>query len=87
VDLNLGLFCHSNQFCGHRTHATDRHPPLSAAVADHVIQKTAVLPQGRIVCRCEGADQCICEHQATYGVVAECRLDELAQRLLDHSSP
>ena len=76
-----------DQLRRHRAHAADRHPPLAGAVADHVVEEAAVLPQRRVVGVAEGADQRVGQQHAADGVVGGARLDQLTDRPLDQRRP
>ena len=72
---------------GDRAHPAHRHVPMTAAVADDVVEEAAVLAQVGVVGAREGPDQRVGERDSAHGVVVEAVLDELADRALDERRP
>ncbi len=70
-----------------RAHPADRDVPVARAVADHVVQEAAVLPERGVVGVGEGADQRVREDDAAHQVVREGPLDRLAEWPLEQGRP
>src|SRR6185437_13391733 len=77
----------TRQRLGNRTHAADRHAPLTSPVADHVVEEAPVLGERGIVRMALRADQRICQHDAAHVIVSERLLDDLAERPLQEWIP
>ena len=87
ADLGSGLAGGAVELAGDRSHAADRHIPVSGLVADHVVQEAAVRGQCRVDVGGEGADERIRQHDAAHEVVAEGVRDGGADGLLDERIP
>ena len=72
---------------GDRAHAADRHPPLTGAVADQVVEEAPVLDERGVAEIRERADKRVGRHDAPDEIVAEPLLDHLAQRSLHDRLP
>ncbi len=86
-DLGAGFGGRLRQRPGDRPHATDRHPPLAVTVADQVVEEAAVLDQGGVVQRGEGADEGVGGDHAAHRVVGEASFDRLTERPRDQIPP
>src|SRR5215203_1399242 len=75
--------CHVAELGRNTSHATDGHPPLAVAVTDDVVQEAPVLPPTRIGQRSERSDNGVGRDYATYGVVGQGILQQLADWPLD----
>ena len=68
-------------------HAAHRHVPVAGPVADDVVEKAAVLPQGRLVDVGEGADQAVGGRDPADDVVGEGTAQHLPEGLLEERAP
>ncbi len=86
-DLRAGRQRRPGQRVRHRAHPADRDVPVARAVADHVVEEAAVLPERGVVGVGEGADQRVRQDHAAHQVVGEGPFDGLAQRPFEQGRP
>src|SRR5262249_45221058 len=75
------------EFLHHASHPADRHFPFPGAIADEMVEKTAVLEQRRVVGMCEKANLTIGKNNAAQQIVLQVTFNRQTERSLDQTAP
>ena len=92
-DRNVGVHFgavaggYSGEFLHDTSHPANGHFPLSGAVADEVIEKTAILEESGIVRMCEQTDFAIRKDNAAEQIVLKIAFDGQTERFLNETAP